>query len=113
MQFRRAWDRNDPGLLRQQPGERDLGRRRILSLCDLAKQIDQRLIRFPSLRRKARNDVAEVGTVERRVLVDLSGEEAFAKRTEGNEADAEFLEQSVTLPLQAFSTTASIRSGAP
>ena len=63
------------------------------SVCDLAEQIDQRLIRFPGLRRKARNDVAEVGSVERRLLVDLSREETLAKRAEGNEADPEFLER--------------------
>ena len=93
MQLRGARDRNDPRLLGQQPGERDLSRCRLLPFCDLAKQIDQGLIRFPSLRRKARDDVAEVGTVERRVFVDLSREEALAQRAEWNEADPEFLER--------------------
>src|SRR2546422_7868999 len=55
--------------------------------------MNQRLMRFPSLGRKARNDVAKVGTVERGVFVDLSREEAFTKRTKWNEADAEFLER--------------------
>ena len=93
VQLRGARDRNDPRLLGKQPGERDLSRCRLLPFCDLAKQINQGLIRFPSLRRKARDDVAEVGTVERRVFVDLSREEAFAQRTEWNEADPEFLER--------------------
>ena len=62
------------------------------SVRDLAEQIDQGLIRFPRLRREARDDVAEVGTVERRVLVDLPREEALAQRAVGNEADPEFLE---------------------
>ena len=92
MQFRRAWDRNNPGLLGQQPGERDLGRCRVLPLSNRFQQINQRLIRRPRLGRKAGNDVAEVGLVERRVLVDLSREEALTKRTKWNEADAEFLE---------------------
>src|SRR5207249_2702837 len=42
--------------------------------------------------RKARDDVAEVGLVELRIFADLAGEEAFTKRTERNEPDAEFLE---------------------
>src|SRR5206468_8297213 len=87
-----ARNRNDPGLLSEQPGERDLSRCGLLPFCDLAKQIHQRQIRFPRLRREARNDVAEVGTIESRVLVDFSCEEALTKRTEWNEPDSEFLE---------------------
>ena len=58
-----------------------------------AEQIDQGLVRLPGLRREAREDVAEVGAVERRVLVDLAREEALAQRAVGNEADPEFLER--------------------
>ncbi len=76
------------------------------------EQINQRLIRFPSLRRKARDDVAEVGAVERSVLVDLSREEAFAQRAIRNEADPEFLERRHHFLLQARAKTASIRFGA-
>lgn len=47
---------------------------------------------LPSLRRKAREGVAEVGTVERSVFVDLSPEEALPQRAIWNEADSEFLE---------------------
>src|SRR5438045_6058694 len=57
MQFRGAWDRNNPWLLLKQPRERDLSRRRLLSFCDLAEQINQSLIGFASLRRKAREYV--------------------------------------------------------
>jgi len=81
--------------------------------ADLAKQIDQSLIRFSSLRRKARDDVAEVGIVERRVFVDLSREEALPQGAKWNEADSELLEGPVTLPLQGLSTTENIRSGVP
>ena len=38
-----------------EPCERYLGRCRLLPFCDRAQQINQDLIRFPSLRRKARN----------------------------------------------------------
>ena len=93
MQLGGAGDRHDPGLLRQQPGERDLRRRRLLSAAMSAEQIDQRLVCLAGLRREARDDVAEVGAVERRVLVDRAGEKSLAERAEGNEADAEFLER--------------------
>ena len=46
LQLRRAWDWNDPRLLRKQTSERDLSRGRLLPLCDLAKQVNQGLIRF-------------------------------------------------------------------
>jgi hypothetical protein len=92
MQLRGAWDRNNPRLLGQQPGECYLSRRRLLPFGDLAKQINQGLIRFPSLRRKAGEGVAEVGTVKRSGLVDVSREEALAQRAIWNEADFEFLE---------------------
>src|SRR5439155_17872573 len=84
-----ARDRNDPRLLRQQPRQRDLCRGRFLALGNFFENIDDSLIRLPILRRKSRDGVAEVGAVERRSLVDLSGEEAFAERAERNEADAE------------------------
>ena len=53
----RNWDY--PGLLRQQPCERDLSGRRPLALCDFLKQINQGLIRFSVLRIKARELIAE------------------------------------------------------
>ena len=37
--------------------------------------------------------VAEIGRIERGVLVDLAGEEASAQRAEGDKADAEFFER--------------------
>ena len=89
MELGRSWNRNDPGFLSQEPCERDLRRRRSLPCSDGLQQIDQGLIRFPRLRREARHDVAEIRTVERRVFVDLSREEAFAKKAEWNEPDAE------------------------
>src|SRR5918994_1790793 len=92
VQLRGAGDRNDPRLLGKQPGDRDLGTRHPLLGRDLAEHLDQGLVRLPGLRREARNDVAEVGTVERRVLVDRARQEALAERAEGDEADTELLE---------------------
>src|SRR5262245_6317682 len=92
MQLRGARDWHDPRLLGEQPGERYLSRRRLLPFSDLAEQINQGLIRFPGLRCKAREGVAEVGTVEGGVFADLSREEAPTQRAIWNEADPEFLE---------------------
>lgn len=61
MQLRGAWNGNNPGLLSQQPGDRNLSLCRILPFGDAAEQIDQRLVRLPRLGREARDGVAEVG----------------------------------------------------
>src|SRR5438105_3314471 len=92
MQLRGAWDRNNPRLLRKQPGERDLSRCRLLPFCGAAEQINQRLIRLESLGREARESAAEVRAVESRVFVDLAREEAPAQWAVGHQANAEFLE---------------------
>ena len=54
LQISRAGNGDDPRLLREQPGERDLSRRYLLSFCDRVEQIDHRLIGFPGLQREAR-----------------------------------------------------------
>ena len=113
MQLRGAGDRHDPRLLSQQPGERDLGGRRLLPRCDSREQIDQGLVCLARLRREAGNDVAEIGAVERRVLVDRAGEEALAQRAEGDEADPEFLKRRQDFLLGLAATTGNIRSAAP
>src|SRR5260370_13654349 len=74
---------------------------RPLPLSDPGKQVNQCLIRFAILGRKARDDVAEVGTVEGRVLVDLPREEAFPKGTKWNESDSQFLERRKNLLFRA------------
>jgi len=40
MEFRGARDRDDPRFLRQKPGERHLGRRRVFPLPDALEKID-------------------------------------------------------------------------
>src|SRR5260370_39493463 len=92
MQLGCARDRHDPRFLRKQPSERDLSGCCFLVLRTSAKQIHQPLIRFPSLRRKAMHDVAEIAFVELRIFADLPGKEALAKRTEWNAPDPEFLQ---------------------
>src|SRR5436305_7454336 len=92
MQLRRARDGDDPRLLRQEPGERNLSGRRLLLLPELAEQIDQSHIRFAILRREARDGVAEVGPVQLGVFVDPAREEALSQGTERHEADTELLQ---------------------
>src|SRR6185369_15990632 len=87
----RPGDRHDPGLLREEPRERDLRGSRLLPRRDLAEERHQRLVRLARLRREARHDVAEVVLLERRLLVDLPGEEPLAERAERDEPDPELL----------------------
>src|SRR3954462_6411135 len=92
MQLRRARNRHDPGLLCEQPGERELGRRHLLLLRESVEQINQRLIRFTILLVKAWDGAAEIRTIERRICVNLSREKAFAQRAKWDEPDAEFFQ---------------------
>src|SRR5260370_38337552 len=92
MQLRCARDRNNPRLLGKQPCKRNLSGCRVLAVCDLAKQINHGLVGLERLGRKARNDVAEIGLVERRVLVDISRNEALPQSTKWTKADAGFLD---------------------
>src|ERR1700722_14987304 len=92
VQLRRTRNWNDPRLLCKQPCQRDLSGRRLFLLRELADQINQSLIQFTVLGRKARHNVAEVSLVELRVFADLAGEEALAQWAERNEPDPEFLE---------------------
>ncbi len=93
MQLGRARNGNDPGLLRQQPGERDLGRRRLFSRGDRGEKIDQRLIGLERLGREARQRAAEIVAAETGLPGDRAGEEPLAERAVGHEADPEFLER--------------------
>jgi hypothetical protein len=94
MQLGRPWNRYDPGLLREEPGERDLGGRRLLALGDAAEQqVHQGPVRLPRLRREAGDGVPVVGAGKRRVLVHFPGEVAFPQRTEGDKPDAELFER--------------------
>src|ERR1039457_4274081 len=91
MQLCGTWDRSNPRLLGQQPGERDLGRCRLLPFPDAGEQVNQGLIRLQSLRREARQGAAEVGAVELRIFVDLARQEALAQGAVRDKADSEFL----------------------
>src|SRR5579875_2285410 len=90
-QLRCARDRNNPRLLCQQPGERNLSGGRLFLLGNLLKQVHERLVCLQCLRRKARQNTAEIGAVELGILVNFSGEVALAERTVRHKPDAELL----------------------
>src|SRR5262245_6622399 len=79
-------NRNDPRLLRQEPGERDLCRRRLFLRSDPGQQVNHGLIGFDGLWREAGVVAANVGAVEGRVFVDLARQIAPTERAVGYEA---------------------------
>src|SRR4051812_18042130 len=91
MELGRSGNRNNPRLLCEQPCERHLRGRSVLLCCEILQEVDEDLIRFSILFVKARNDVAEIRFVELSVLVNLSSQEPFSKRTERDKADTELL----------------------
>src|SRR5664279_358323 len=95
----RARNRHYPRLLRQEPGQRQLSARHVLAGRDDCQHIHQSAIGLAGLRREARNDVAKVGTVKNRVLIDLAGEKSPPERTERHKANAQFLERRQNLRL--------------
>src|SRR5438128_8551783 len=96
-QLRCARDRNDPRLLRKQPGECDLGRSDFPLRCKRTQQINQSLVRFAILWAETRHAAAKVGTVELCVRVDLACQEAFAQRAERNESNPKLLKVGITV----------------
>ena len=93
VEFRGSWDRDDPGFLRQQPGERDLRRCRVLSFGKCSQPVHEGEIGLAILLRKTRHDVPEVVGIERGVRIDLAGEKSLAERTERDESDAQFFQR--------------------
>src|ERR1700736_843406 len=93
MQLGCARDRNDPRLFCKQPSQCDLSRCRLLLFRESAEEVNQRLIRFTILWGKARDDVAEIRTIELRVLVDLAREKTLTERAKWNESDPEFFKR--------------------
>src|ERR1700679_1212210 len=93
MELSRAWNRHNPRLLRQQPGQGNLGARYLPLLRDLAQGVHYLLVRLARFGIEPRKAVAEDVARESRVLIDSAGQEAFAQRAEGNKADTQFLER--------------------
>src|SRR6266404_9051233 len=93
MQLRCARNGNHPRLLREDPRERDLRRRRLLLCRDPADKIHHSLICYAVLWREARDNIAEVRLIELGLFVDFAREKTFPQGTEWDEADAELLER--------------------
>src|SRR6185503_14077593 len=93
MQLRGAGNRDNPRFLREYPRERDLRRSGLLARRDAGNDIHQSLIRLPVLRRETRDGVSEISRIERRRVVDFSGEKPFSQWRERHEADPELLER--------------------
>ena len=91
MELGSARDGDDPRLLRQEPGERHLRRRRVLPLADALEKIDQRLVGGHGFGREAWQDRTEIVRREFRFLAHRSGQEPLAERAVADEADAQFL----------------------
>ena len=86
MQFCCSRNRCNPRFLGKHPRKRNLCGSCFFLRGELSNQINQRLIRFASLRRKARDRVAKISTVELCVFVNFYSEKSFAERAERNEA---------------------------
>src|ERR1700761_8108424 len=93
IQLRCSGDRYDPRFFSQQPGERDLGRRYLLLLCERRDHIHQSLILLAILFAEPRNTVPEIAAVELCLRIDCSRQEAFPQRTERDEADPKLLQR--------------------
>ncbi len=87
-----AGDGDYPGFLGEEPCEGNLRGRGLLLLSELRHEVHDGLVGFAVFFGEAWDDGAEVGAVELGGAVDLAGEETFAERAEGDEADAEFFE---------------------
>src|SRR5262245_27067556 len=98
--LRRSRNRHDPGLLRQQPGQRQLRRRRLFAFGERLQPADKGEVRLPVLLREPRDGAADVVWSERRLLVDGAGQKPSAERAEWHEANPQFRERRQNLALR-------------
>ena len=92
VQLRGAGDGDDPRLLREEPGEGDLGGGGAEAGGDLCDEGDEGLVGLAVFFGETGEGVAEVVLFEAGGGGDGAGEKAAAKRAEGDEADAEFFQ---------------------
>src|SRR5262245_3931062 len=90
LELARAWNWNDPWLLRQQPGEGDLGGSGILLGSDSFQQVDDHPISFDRFLRKARVAAADISAVVRCVFIDLAGQITTPQPTIRYKSNAKF-----------------------
>src|SRR5688572_12291148 len=89
----RSWDWNDPRLLRQEPCQRDLSGRCLLSFCPFFQKLNDLQVVGQVLRRETGFDAANVALRKSCILVDRAREETHADWAPRNEADAQLLAQ--------------------
>src|SRR4051812_497206 len=92
MELCRAWNRHDPGPLREEPCERDLCRRRVLALGEAFQPLDEGEVRLPVLLGEPWHAVAEISRLECGLVIDRAGQKTLTERTERYEPNSEFLE---------------------
>ena len=78
-ELRGARNRHNPRFLRKQPRESNLRWRRPSLCSNGSDSVDQRFVGFAVLRSESRNDISEIVLGERRVLIDLAGQEPFCR----------------------------------
>src|SRR6266567_626228 len=100
MQFGSPGNRNNPWLLGQQPGKRNLRACCVLTFSNKTQSLNNPLIRFEILFVEARNDLAEVRVAEISVFFNGPSQESLAQRTEWHKADPEFLQRRKNLLLR-------------
>src|SRR5207237_1183906 len=91
LELARAWDRHDPGLLGEQPGERNLRGCGLLARGDAGQEVDDGHVGGAWVRGKGWRHIAEVGAAEARAGVDLARQKPRTERAEWDEADSELL----------------------
>lgn len=93
VQFRGPGNRNDPGLLCQQPCQCNLSRGRSFASGDLPEEVDECGVGCSCFLGKTRHRIAEVARIELSGLANGTCEETFAEWAERNETDSEFFQQ--------------------
>ena len=83
VQFGSAGDRHYPGLLGQEPRQRDLGARHAFAVADFAHHVDNALIGLARLLREARQRIAEVAFIEMRLVIDRTRQEPLPSGANG------------------------------
>src|SRR5208283_2907231 len=109
MQLRSSWNRDDPRFLRQQPGNRDLRRCRFLLPRNIREHIHQGLVCLPVFLVETWNDVAKIGAIKLRALVDCAREEALPQRTRMAQSRSRVHQESAESRAPPLATKANIR----
>src|SRR6188472_1335372 len=81
MPLRRSRNRHDPGLLREQPGQRELRRSRSLPLGEGLEPLHEGQVGLAVLLGEPRHGIAEIARLERRLVVNRACQKALAERT--------------------------------